>query len=180
MFWGKINSKSDGGFKGRPVPQQVGSEASVAGAHCSRYLLCLTVSQLYSVYFLSFDSHSIYYLFKHRQIKCHKRIILLHKAVTHELSAHILFGFLFWERDQGMPHAGLGVPGFTGSRFSPGSSLWSVLSARLAGPAHSSRERAEGRPRLSSMRLSRLIYTNFWIVPWKHSKLLFFIPQTWK
>lgn len=52
------------------------------------------VSQLYSIYFLSFDSHDIYYLFKHRQIKHQKRITSLNKAVTHELSASI-FLFLF-------------------------------------------------------------------------------------
>lgn len=66
------------------------------------YWFSLIASQLYSVYFVSFDSHGIYYLFKHRQINCLKRIILLHKAVTREPSAHILF--LFWfEGRKGLP-----------------------------------------------------------------------------
>lgn len=50
----------------------------------------LIASQLYLIYFLSFDSHNIYYLFKHWQIKYRKRITSFNKAVVDELSASVL------------------------------------------------------------------------------------------
>lgn len=71
----------DSKFQG---PNQVLSEGlcqqqAVAGSPMWSSVVVVTwfsliASQLYSIYFLSFDSHNIYYLFKHWQIKYHKRI----------------------------------------------------------------------------------------------------------
>lgn len=126
------------GFEEGAVPLLVLSSVSgIAILAC----FCLMASWLYSIDLPRFDNHDIYYLFRHRRVKYRKRITFLNKAVTHELSAHILF--LFSEKNRRPAagcrctrmYCGVGRWGETGRQVVTnlkGSSLSSVHVARLA------------------------------------------------
>lgn len=91
-FWGRIDSKGQVGFWGKGWAA-AGPKLSLWLCH---YCLFLPPGQLCSMDFLRFDSHNIYYLFKHRQSKYVRGLLYLTKQ-SH-MNSLLIFRFCFKRR----------------------------------------------------------------------------------
>lgn len=152
------------GFQGRPVPQQIGSQVSGARAHC-RCLGSLSLPASCILFTSLVLIATVFIICSNTgRLNCLKGIILLHKAATHEPSAHILFFCFCLKKEKKACHqvrcAGIQcLAGPAGSQS--GSSPLEVPSARLAGLLQTPPGKGEGEALLSSRQLPQLICARF-------------------